>query len=312
MRATSRLSSPAWFAQPMKTSSTSAASTPCVATSCASTWAARSSGRTPASCPPWRPSGVRSAPAITASLMPGPLRTARRCGPRPIPGPDAGATSTSTRPPSRTANVAASVTMRSAGRSAVSGSPHVVHQLGLAVLREVGRRGDHAARADEQVHRPADAEDRAAGQRPVGDPAAGVDLQRAQDRGRRRGRRGSARRTPSSRSTTRPGSEVIGSLPALTSAGSISPSAGAGPTPSIPFSVCSTTPLPSPRKSATSVGIPMPRLTTSPSWRCAATRRAMSCCTLTASARGGRRAGAGSRRPPGRSRRPGRSHRPGR
>ena len=57
MRATSRLSSPAWFAQPRITSSISPAGTPVRSRTSASTSAARSSGRTGASPPPWRPKG---------------------------------------------------------------------------------------------------------------------------------------------------------------------------------------------------------------------------------------------------------------
>ena len=53
MRATLRLSSPAWFAQPSTTSSTAAQSTAgSSAVSAVSTCAARSSGRTGASAPP--------------------------------------------------------------------------------------------------------------------------------------------------------------------------------------------------------------------------------------------------------------------
>jgi hypothetical protein len=52
MRATFRLSSPAWFAQPNQTSSISAAGTPDRATTSRITSPARSSGRTPESAPP--------------------------------------------------------------------------------------------------------------------------------------------------------------------------------------------------------------------------------------------------------------------
>ena len=52
IRATSRLSSPAWFAQPRMTSSMLAGSTPVRSTSARMTSAARSSGRTLASAPP--------------------------------------------------------------------------------------------------------------------------------------------------------------------------------------------------------------------------------------------------------------------
>ena len=75
IRATLRLSSPAWLAQPSTTSSTVDQSTPgCRAVSSRMTWAARSSGRTPASAPPYRPIGVRTPEtryAVRASLMPG-------------------------------------------------------------------------------------------------------------------------------------------------------------------------------------------------------------------------------------------------
>jgi len=50
--ATLRLSSPAWFASPKKTSSIRSGSTPVRSTSSRSARAARSSGRTPASAPP--------------------------------------------------------------------------------------------------------------------------------------------------------------------------------------------------------------------------------------------------------------------
>ena len=51
-RATFRLSSPAWFAQPSQTSSISPAGTPLRSTAAEIAAAARSSGRTPASPPP--------------------------------------------------------------------------------------------------------------------------------------------------------------------------------------------------------------------------------------------------------------------
>src|SRR5512145_1309492 len=69
MRATFRLSSPPWFAQPSSTSSTSLAGTPFRASNARSGTAARSSGRSPASCPPTRPMGVRTASMIHASVM---------------------------------------------------------------------------------------------------------------------------------------------------------------------------------------------------------------------------------------------------
>ncbi len=61
IRATLRLSSPAWLAQPRITSSVRAQSTEgWRATSSRTTCAARSSGRTPASAPAYRPIGVRT------------------------------------------------------------------------------------------------------------------------------------------------------------------------------------------------------------------------------------------------------------
>src|SRR5664280_363308 len=61
IRATLRLSSPAWFAQPRTTSSIAAQSTVGSRSVRARiTCAARSSGRTVASAPPYRPIGVRT------------------------------------------------------------------------------------------------------------------------------------------------------------------------------------------------------------------------------------------------------------
>ena len=60
MRATLRLSSPAWLAQPAMTSSMRSAGTPVRSSSAAMTWPSRSSARTEASAPPWRPNGVRT------------------------------------------------------------------------------------------------------------------------------------------------------------------------------------------------------------------------------------------------------------
>src|SRR5450755_588590 len=57
---------------------------------------------------------------------------------------------------------------------------------------------------------------------------------------------------------------------------SSAPSAGAGPMPMTPFSLCSTTSRPAGRWLATSVGRPMPRLTTEPSGMSRATRAAIS------------------------------------
>jgi peroxiredoxin Q/BCP len=70
MRATLRLSSPAWFAHPKKTSSTAAGSTAGLRRSnCSITYAPRSSGRTPESAPRNFPTGVRTASMITASIF---------------------------------------------------------------------------------------------------------------------------------------------------------------------------------------------------------------------------------------------------
>src|SRR5690606_3953109 len=69
IRATFRLSSPGWLAQPRMTSSTRAGSMPVRSTSARITVAARSSGRTAASAPPWRPIGVRTASMIQASRI---------------------------------------------------------------------------------------------------------------------------------------------------------------------------------------------------------------------------------------------------
>src|SRR5207249_1191937 len=70
IRATFRLSSPAWFAQPRYTSSTIAGSRPARRTTSPTTSAARSSGRTSFRLPTCRPIGVRTAPTMTASVIP--------------------------------------------------------------------------------------------------------------------------------------------------------------------------------------------------------------------------------------------------
>ena len=57
------------------------------------------------------------------------------------------------------------------------------------------------------------------------------------------------------------GSSVTVCLPALIRSASSSPSYGKGPMPSMPFSLCSATVIPSGMKFETSVGMPMPRLT---------------------------------------------------
>ena len=58
-----------------------------------------------------------------------------------------------------------------------------------------------------------------------------------------------------------PGISVTVSLPALMRSASTSFSRGYGPTPNMPFSLCRTTSMPGGTWLATSVGMPMPRLT---------------------------------------------------
>src|SRR5882757_2794694 len=72
-----------------------------------------------------------------------------------------------------------------------------------------------------------------------------------------------------------PAVAVIVSLPALTRSGSSCPGSGYGPTPRIPFSLCSTVSCAGVRKPATSVGSPMPRFTYPLAGSSAAARRAM-------------------------------------
>src|SRR5271165_6675642 len=69
MRATLRLSSPAWFAQPMNTSSTASPMAALRTTSCLIAAAARSSARTRASAPSKRPMGVRTKSQMKASVI---------------------------------------------------------------------------------------------------------------------------------------------------------------------------------------------------------------------------------------------------
>src|SRR5215203_1671633 len=69
MRATLRLSSPAWLAQPKITSSMVAGSISERRTTSAMTSAARSSGRKSLNAPPYRPTGVRTASRMTAELF---------------------------------------------------------------------------------------------------------------------------------------------------------------------------------------------------------------------------------------------------
>ena len=69
MRPTLRLSSPAWLAHPKITSSTTDGSIPVRCTIARTTVAARSSGRTEASAPPKRPTGVRTASRMYASVI---------------------------------------------------------------------------------------------------------------------------------------------------------------------------------------------------------------------------------------------------
>src|SRR3989440_12487225 len=89
IRATFRLSSPAWFAQPRYTSSTRAGSTPTRRTTSPTTSAARSSGRTSLSATWCRPIGVRTAPTITASVILEVLASPHRAGGFGLRGHDA-------------------------------------------------------------------------------------------------------------------------------------------------------------------------------------------------------------------------------
>src|SRR5581483_3096509 len=68
MRATFRLSSPAWWAQPRITSSPSPGARPARPSAPWIAIAARSSGRTSFNCPPYRPIGVRAVATMTASF----------------------------------------------------------------------------------------------------------------------------------------------------------------------------------------------------------------------------------------------------
>jgi len=85
MRATLRLSSPAWLAQPNTTSSSCAQSTPGLrAISALSGTAPRSSARTLASDPPKRPIGVRTASQMKTSVMAVVLPAPGACRPMPV------------------------------------------------------------------------------------------------------------------------------------------------------------------------------------------------------------------------------------
>ena len=79
--------------------------------------------------------------------------------------------STSTSPPSRTLNTDSSVITTSTAPLAVSGYVQCGHDLRLAGGRRRRHRHDHAAGADDEVHRAADAEHVLARHRPVGDVA---------------------------------------------------------------------------------------------------------------------------------------------
>src|SRR5207247_5891890 len=107
IRATFRLSSPAWFAQPRYTSSTKAGSTPARRTTSPTTSAPRSSGRTSLSAPWCRPIGVRTAPTITASVILEFPESPHRTGGFGIRGPDAHSRHFSTAPPERRSHLAA-------------------------------------------------------------------------------------------------------------------------------------------------------------------------------------------------------------
>src|SRR5690606_29716403 len=69
IRATLRLSSPAWLAQPKTTSSTASRARPARSMAAAMTWAARSSGRIEESAPRSLPIGVRTAAQMKTSRM---------------------------------------------------------------------------------------------------------------------------------------------------------------------------------------------------------------------------------------------------
>src|SRR2546423_1735211 len=69
MRATLRLSSPAWLVQPRMTSSRRAGSKETRSTAPRTDTAARSSARTSERTPPARPTGVRTAETIRASRI---------------------------------------------------------------------------------------------------------------------------------------------------------------------------------------------------------------------------------------------------
>src|SRR5579864_2464868 len=70
MRATLRLSSPAWLVQPITTSSIAAGSSVLRRTTASIMRAARSSGRISRSAPPYRPIGLRTPSNITTSRIP--------------------------------------------------------------------------------------------------------------------------------------------------------------------------------------------------------------------------------------------------
>ncbi len=83
IRATLRLSSPAALVQPITTSSTAPGSSPVRATAASITRAARSSGRTVDSAPPYRPMGVRTASMMSASPIAGDAIRRRSADPPP-------------------------------------------------------------------------------------------------------------------------------------------------------------------------------------------------------------------------------------
>ena len=136
------------------------------------------------------------------------------------------------------------------------------HQLGASRPWRTASSSRDVLGADGEVHRPAHGGDRVrrAGV-PVGEVAARRRPGRRRARRRRGGRRASSRTSRRGGSTTPRAVSTTGTLPALIRSGSISSPTAARPMPSMPFSVCSTTPRSRSRWSATSVGWPMPRLT---------------------------------------------------
>ena len=165
MRATLRLSSPAWFAQPSTTSSIAAGSAPARRTTSAITSAARSSGRTSASAPRCRPTGVRTASTTNASRRDAaiPAIVLEGCPGRRPPG-------SSSRPPRASARTWPSASTSAASRGGrlfadVMGRQHAAHEPHRAAQqRRAGRdRAIALARHLIEAARVRDAADRRAG-----------------------------------------------------------------------------------------------------------------------------------------------------